>query len=298
VLPPMAMVRPDLPPALAAAIDQCLEKDPAARFVNAEALVEALDAAQLVAPEVPLPIRLFAQEAGTMSMILAFGALVIYTVQGNEDADVGLLIGVAILGVLIARVLHTLSEARRLALAGFTPGDINRGLLTVLSERDQRRAALGADPAVRRARRRTFIVGCLLLAATPVAAYWALSFRTEVRPKYYVTAPIGAVLILSAAIMLGVSTVLLSRSPYRMPIGERLFRLVWLGPIGRVFIRFAGRGVSSPAATAATSRASGVRAVKQTPPAQPPVAAPDRVAALEFRVAAREQWREKTRSDP
>ena len=296
-LPPMATVRPDLPPALAAAIDRCLEKDPAGRFDNAEALVEALDAAQLVTPEVPLPIRLFAQEAGTMSMIVVFGMLVIYAIQPSGDDDSGLLIGVAIFGVLIARVLQTLSEARRLALAGFTPVDIHRGLVTVLSERDQRRAALGADPAIRRARRRTFIVGCLLLAAAPIAAYWALSFRTEVRPKYYVTAPIGAVLIVSAAIMLGVSTVLLSRSPYRMPIGERLFRLVWLGPIGRVFIRFAGRGVSSPAATAATSRASGVRAVKQTPPAQPPVAAPDRVAALEFRVAALEQWREKTRSD-
>ena len=113
------------------------------------------------------------------------------------------------------------------------------------------------------------------------------------RPGYYNVQPIGTVLILSAAIMLGVSTVLLSRSPYRMPIGERLFRLVWLGPIGRAFIRFAGRGVAPPAA----ARPSGVRAVTPKPAAQPAVAAPDRVAALEFRVAALEQWREKTRPD-
>ena len=35
---------------------------PAARFPTAEALVEAIDEAQLAAPEIPLPIRLFAQE--------------------------------------------------------------------------------------------------------------------------------------------------------------------------------------------------------------------------------------------
>jgi len=66
-LAPMSSVRPDLPPALADAIDRCLMKDPAARFARAEELVEALDAAQLMAPEVPVPIRLFAQEAGTLS---------------------------------------------------------------------------------------------------------------------------------------------------------------------------------------------------------------------------------------
>jgi serine/threonine-protein kinase len=297
VLPPMAAVRPDLPPALAAAIDRCLKKDPAARFPNAEALVEALDAAQLVAPDVPLPIRLFAQEAGTLSMVLVFGALVIYAISSNSDDDTGLLIGVAMFGVLIARMLQTLSEARRLAVAGFTPGAIHRGLVTVLSERDQRRTALGADPTVRLARRRSFIAGCILLAGAPLAAYWALSFRTLIHPGYYKVLPIGAVLILSAAIMLGVSTVLLSRSPIRMPIGERLFRLVWLGPIGRTFIGFAGRGVAPPAAASAASRPTGVRAATPNPAVRPPVAAPDRVAALEFRVAALEQWRDKTRPD-
>src|SRR5262249_1606637 len=141
------------------------------------------------------------------------------------------------------------------------------------------------------------IAGCILLAGAPLAAYWALSFRTLIHPGYYKVLPIGAVLILSAAIMLGVSTVLLSRSPIRMPIGERLFRLVWLGPIGRTFIRCAGRGVAPPAAASAASRPTGVRAATPNPAVRPPVAAPDRVAALEFRVAALEQWRDKTRPD-
>ena len=42
------------------------------------------------------------------------------------------------------------------------------------------------------------------------------------------------ILILSAMIMLGVGLALLLRSPFRAPLGERVFRLVWLGPVGRV----------------------------------------------------------------
>ena len=64
-LPPVQSVRQDLPSALADAIDRCLAKDPADRFPRAESLVEALDAAQLAPPEIPVAIRLFAQEAGT-----------------------------------------------------------------------------------------------------------------------------------------------------------------------------------------------------------------------------------------
>ncbi len=64
-LPPVDSVRFDLPAPFAEAIDRCLLKDPDARFGNAEALVEALDVAQLATPEIPLAIRLFAQDLGS-----------------------------------------------------------------------------------------------------------------------------------------------------------------------------------------------------------------------------------------
>src|SRR5688500_8555625 len=71
-VPPILGSRPDLPAVLADAIDQCVEKDPEHRFQAAEALVEAIDAGQLSEPDIPLPLRLFAGEAGTLS-IVAFG---------------------------------------------------------------------------------------------------------------------------------------------------------------------------------------------------------------------------------
>ena len=87
-LPPILTKRADLPAPLAEAIDCCVMKDPAGRFQSAEALVEALDTAQLAAPEIPVPIRLFAQEAGTLSLILVFGVflmLVIYVSLSSGD---------------------------------------------------------------------------------------------------------------------------------------------------------------------------------------------------------------------
>src|SRR5678815_4418108 len=77
ILPPMKSRRSDLPPALGEAIDRCVAKDPDQRFANAEGLVEALDAAQLAAPEIPVAIRLFGQELGKLSLITVLGMFMI-----------------------------------------------------------------------------------------------------------------------------------------------------------------------------------------------------------------------------
>jgi hypothetical protein len=87
-----------------------------------------------------------------------------------------------------------------------------------------------------------------------------------------------------------------------MPIGERLFRVVWLGPPGRAFITLSSRGVvrgktgaTMPGVTRASPRAASTAAPRTgvAPPPTPVVAPPtDHVASLEARIAALERWRD------
>ena len=298
-LPPMSSVRPDLPAPLADAIDRCLMKDPDARFARAEELVEALDAAQLTGPEVPVPIRLFAQEAGTLSLVLVMGSILAYfmaaAVSAENGGSIDMLLPVLLLaGVLVTRIAQTFGEARRLAVSGFTAEAVHRGFVAVLGEREAQRDALRADPAARHARRRSVAI----LSAAPVVgfgmAWWALKMRTQIGPHSYQVPIAGMLLVFGGVALFGVSLGLLLRSPFRMPIGERLFRLVWLGPIGRAFIRAAGRRVARPSSASGVSRASAPSAAQRmtAPVAKPAVArAPDRVEALEMRVAELERWR-------
>lgn len=291
-LPSVLAHRPDLPPALAEAIERCANKEPEARFPSAEALVEALDLAQLATPEIPLPLRLFAQELGTLSMVLVGGGLIAWVLwQANakqEFVNLDTLLPLLMLaGVLFTRVLQTLSEARRLARAGFSAADIRKGLWAVVEERAQRRAQLASDPETRGARRRTLVWAALLIVGALALGRAAFAFRREVAPHYYTTSTPGVILVFSAAIMLGIGIVLLMRSPFRMPMGERLFRVVWIGPVGRGFLRVASRGVNT--ATAGTMVSAVGRVAVQPAPRTPSPLPSDRVASLEARIEALER---------
>ena len=297
-LPPMSVVRPELPGALASAIDRCLMKDPAARFERAEELVDALDAAQLTGPEVPVPIRLFAQEAGTLSLVLVMGTVLAYfmaqAVGIQNGGSANMMLPVLLLaGVLVTRIVQTFGEARRLAVNGFSPDAVHRGLVAVLAERQAQRDALRADPAARRARRRRVAI----LAPAPVVAFgmaWlAFSMRHQIGPHTYRIGIAGMLLIFGSVALFGVLLGLLLRSPFRMPAGERLFRLVWLGPVGRLFIGAAGRGVARASSGSSASAVAAPQTSRPTAPAPGPkgARAPDRIEALETRVAELERWR-------
>ncbi|MCY7377804.1 MAG: serine/threonine protein kinase, partial [Gemmatimonadaceae bacterium] len=296
---PLMQLRPDLPPALAGAIDRCVEKDPAARFPTAEALVEEIDAAQLAEPEIPLPIRLFAGELSALSLAV-IGILVItwLMVRMQQDASMSLvdvlLPVVGLLAVLFARTLTTMSEGRRLGEMGFSASDVGDGLARVMAERARRREELQADPKTRRRRRRTIIQGAVMLVTSMVMMRAAWSMRVPIRPGQFATPPAGLLLVFSGLAMLGISLVLLLRSPFRMSPGERLFRLIWLGPVGRLFVWLAMRGVSSRPtsmhlARAAAPPAPRVATVPQSSSASPMLADPLRT--LEARVRELERWR-------
>jgi hypothetical protein len=154
-VPSIAAARGDFPAALAVAIDQCVQKDPADRFATAEALVEAIDAAQLAEPDIPVPVRLFAGEVGTLSMVAVGILLFIWVLGSSRNAGYdNLIVMVGLLAVLFTRALTTLGEARRLAIAGFSVEEVMAGFGRVMHEHAQRRDEVRGDPEARALRRR------------------------------------------------------------------------------------------------------------------------------------------------
>src|SRR6185503_13809655 len=105
------------------------------------------------------------------------------------------------------------------------------------------------------------------------------------RPAQSVRSTPGRVTMAATGLsLLGVSLLLFARSPFRMPVGERLFRLVWLGPVGEAFLKVSGRSVERRATGTTLPRATGPQAKAKpntvsTPPPQP--VPPDRIASLE-----------------
>jgi serine/threonine-protein kinase len=295
---PVHQLRPDLPVALARAIDRCVEKEPSDRFPTAEALVEEIDAAQLVEREIPLPVRLFAGELSTLShALLAIIALIWLVAEGQRRANMSsldtMLPVVGLLAILVTRSLTTMSEGRRLAVAGYSADDVMEGLDRVMTERVTRRAELRADPETQRRRRATIKWAVAMLVASVVMIRAALAMRVRVTPTLWGTPPGGIALVFSGFALLGISLVLLLKSPFRMSPPERLFRLVWLGPIGRGFVRLSMRGVATRRGSALSSRIAPAlaSAAKSAVPARPAVVAPDALSVLSARVEELERWR-------
>ena len=311
VVPPLATLRADLPAPLAAAVDRCLAKDREARFVDAGALVEALDVANAAAPEVPIAIRLFAQEAATLGLTLTLAMVFIWTYGASVVSRTGsldpLIPVVVLIAVLSMRVAQTFSEAKRLFAQGFTLADVMRGFQAGLDERESRRQQLRGDAATRRARKRTLVVATLLLLAGPLFLWWALQFRVALGPGRYMTPLPGLMLLLTGLLFFGFALPLLMRSPFRRPLSERMFRAVWIGFPGRLFLGAAARRAGrSPSSGAGGARAAiqpvvpvvaAASAVPLPTPAAPVLPAPtplrgdhaDRLASLEARIAQLER---------
>ncbi len=305
-LPPAATLRADLPPALAEAIDRCVNKDPAARFASAESLVEALDRAQLAAPEIPLPIRLFTQELGTVGLVLSVILIASWMFYDRARASKlsaidSILPALILVGVAITRILQVRFEARRLIASGFSVPDIVQGMRAALAERESMRSSLRADPEVHSRRRRTVRRALIQLPIAIGMIGVAFSLRVQDGPSHFQIGALGGTLVITGLVLIGVSFILLVRSPFRSPPGERLFRLIWLGPVGHAFLRGAARG-PKVAGTASTGR-MGAPALSTTRPsvethdAPPATVGEDaRISEIERRLRALESWRQDQRA--
>jgi serine/threonine-protein kinase len=311
-LPLTASLRPDLPEALAAAIDKCVAKEPSARFATAESLVEAIDEARLAAPEIPLPIRLFAQELGTLSLILLFMSIMSWLMLRAFSGKVGTawaaIPAFFLGGIALTRVLQASSAARRLALLGFQPKEIVAGLRGTVDERESMRQQLRADADTRRRRRKTLITAAIMLPIALLLIQFSLNVRwtrssdvgvvSQPAQQSVKSTPGRVTMAATGLSLLGVALLLFARSPFRMPVGERMFRVVWLGPLGETFLKLSARGVPRLATGTTIPGATGPQrteqqATRRTSSGSQP-APPDRIGSLEERVAALERWRNST----
>jgi hypothetical protein len=305
-VPPIRDRRPDVPAALADLIDQCVAKEPSDRLPTAEALVEALDAAQLGAPEVPLPIRLLAQELGSLgSMAFVLTAFAAYEADSTLEKGYmlldALLPGIVFGAILLARVLQGVFEVQRVAEQGFASDEIHAGLATVADERAQRRLELRTNATALARRRRTVRLALLLLVAGLGLVGLAAWMRDVDPTGGYRSTDLGNAIVITGFVLAAIGVVLLVRSPLRMSLGERLFRRFWLGAPGRWFIARAAarrappdpvgepvvrRGTTLPAGRVAASATGLARAASTS--AVPGDALVQQVAALERRVTALE----------
>lgn len=295
-VPPLAGLRPDLPTALTDAVDRCVAKEPEERFQSAEALVEAIDQAQLAAPEIPLPIRGFAQELSTLLLVLLMITVLGVFMYRSAPRDITdfdrALPLIVFFGIGLARVLQTISVARRLAELGFPPGETMRGLRATVDEQQSLREQLKLDENMHRHRRRSLILAAVLMPSAIGLILLAATFRTQAASGRFNSPVYATVMVIIGLIVLGLSAVMLVRSPFRMAPGERFFRLIWLGPIGRLIIHLGARGLK--ASSSASRGATGLTTAPTVPRTVPVVQAPARTArltleSLDARVTALEQ---------
>ncbi|MBK8059962.1 MAG: serine/threonine protein kinase [Gemmatimonadaceae bacterium] len=325
-VPPIDSVRPELPDLLSAAIDRCVAKLPEERFASAEALVEAVDNSQLAGPDIPLPVRSFVAELEVLSTVFLLLTVVTWTVSramarlgSSFDAIIPM---VLLVGIGLARFLQVLSEARHLAVMGYSIDEIFKGMHGVYDERESVREARRADPDTQRRRRFTVRMALLMLVVAAGLIGIELATRTRVAPNRYAIPPWALAPLFTGLTLAGAAFALLARTPFRAPPQERILRRVWMGPVGRALLGVASRGVTRSAGSvltplAALSRStpvaapvslistarvvptpsgnSGASAAMAAPHAETNGAAPHdaALARLEDRVARLEEWRHR-----
>jgi len=154
--PGIMRAAPGLPPALAAAIDRCLARNPADRFPDGEAMAAALAPAPHARPTLPPTLRAWLSARNPlvvpyMGWSGVFGTLTVANliawVTGNRPdgpADIVLLAGIASLPLLPIVGFH-LNQARRQFRAGHTVADLRTALEIARRERVESEALAHDD---------------------------------------------------------------------------------------------------------------------------------------------------------
>ena len=262
--PRVGALRPDLPQSLASVIDRCLEKRPADRFETGEALAAALDPMRASRREVAPAVRLFqlqATEAFRFGVIV-LGIELIFQYNpigdGNVDHALPVIIGAAVLWGILAQLF---GRARALLAGGFSFEEVAGGMRAAIDERVEARALERADPGNRRReRRRRWIMLASLAYGVFMFAFVFRKMRVRTGPDTFGIGVTAQVLLLSAAIMLGIGLALIMMNSARTTALATFIARLWGGPLGRMLFRLAGwrlAGKSSVVASRSMSTLSG-----------------------------------------
>jgi hypothetical protein len=255
--PRVASLRPDLPKALCAAIDRCLEKDPAKRFETGEALAAALDIMRAARREVAPAVRMFQLQAtqGVRAclIIIMLASVFLDRIQG-DGGDVAvwkLLGGIATAAVLWGMFAQLVGRARYLLTVGFTFDEVREGLTVILAERAEARAQEHANPKARARERQRTVTMFVAFALSVFGTWVTLRFiRVRVGPQSYHTGLLGLAVIAVAAALFGLAIGLLMMNPARSAVLDRQIVRLWTSRAGRAVFRLAGwrldREIDSP----------------------------------------------------
>ena len=240
--------------ALGAVIDRCCSKEADDRFASAEALVEALDAAQLTAPELPVAIRLLAPELNSSTIrgitaTVLFGLGLATVLDNSSERRNGNLLALSLLIGATAWVgaLGALREVRRLVGSGYAVHEVQRLLALTLGEKDDERARRLADAVAVKRRKRRVLLACGILL-WQIVTLIVLKRGTGLTGTMQLTGRAGAITVFAAFLAAALAIAILLASPFRRSLSERLFNAVWLGAIGRMLFQLAaGRRDAAPA---------------------------------------------------
>ena len=288
-IPPIASARPDLPKPLADAIDRLLKKDPAERFQTAEALVEAIDAAQLGAPEIPLSVRLFQQDSKAyltnVLLVLTFAVILVLRADSDATAD-KLTIGSLAFAIVFVLTMSIARQARTVRKLGFDHATVRRGLQAILVEGDEARAQGLTVPGVARRRRLRLYLSPVMLVTGVYNFTQGMAARVDVGEGHYLMRPTALANVISGICAVAVAIFLLALDPYRRPIMQLLSNAFWGGPIGRLLM---GSAKGSDSATAITK--GPVTAAPRVAPVAAVRADSSRLDKIEARLSALEKER-------
>jgi serine/threonine-protein kinase len=267
--PPVASARPDVPHALAAAIDRCLAREPHDRYPSAEVVAEALSEATGItgAEYIALPVRSFlrAAEQSVWLATLVVVFTLIYGLPGTRNVlalVAGIVFGVGVLSIDLVR------RARELQGEGFGAADVRRGFeVERQTHAEELRQLFDArrTAARRRTRRRawtTLAVGVVLR----VAAQFAFLPHAQQAPPAPWQIAVLVLLDLTNTVSLVVA---LNTSPRTERRGFRIAAWVWQSRFAVAFFRLSavGRGQSTARSSAAGRDSSELQLAELTPAA-------------------------------